>query len=463
MWGNGLCFGAATPYFATPEWTLAMINVEFSGTEEPWRRWFDGPVRLHEGAAIATSELAVVVIGFKAQENLAAAVASLQTQQPAEIVVVNSGGGDVRGKLGPLLEQVRLIEIEAPLLVGAARNIGIDASRAPYVAFLAGDCLAAPGWVAARLEAHRAGARAVASAVAPPEGAGYWTRAAHLFLFGTRAPQVPAATAQRYGASYDRLVFAKAGYFNPALRIGEDSDLVERLGSQLIAAWNRRVVTIHDGPADLPAFIRDLYARGRRVARYQLRRRTGQPLADFIKYMGARNALALRLARDGLRLPVAEINRLRPALWLGSLAYVAGVWRGFFTLDRAKAELKRSHDALNRADLLAAIDHAGRAVARNGEDIPTLLRFADLLRRDPVYTQRLAETLRRIGWLSAFQVKHQLALGDWLLEREMLAEATAFAELCKLGTPGDTALHLRLAEAAERRGDTAGLGLEPVK
>jgi len=429
-----------------------MTNLDPAGTEEPWRRWFDGPCGWHEGEQLSTGDLAVVVIGYRAQEDLAAAVASLRAQQPAEIVVVNSGGGPVRDKLAGHLDHIRLIEVDAPLLVGAARNIGIDASHAPYVAFLAGDCLAAPGWVAARLEAHRAGSRAVASAVAPPEGAGYWTRAAHLFLFGSRSPQVPASMAERYGASYDRRVFAEAGYFNPALRIGEDSDLVQRLGPHLQAGWTPGVVTIHPGPTSAAAFVRDLFGRGQRAARHQVARRKGRPVVEFLRYLRSRNNLALRLAREGLRLPAGQIMRLRPAFWLGALAYVAGVQQGFSTLDAAKADLQRSREALDRGDLPAAIADAERAVSRNGEDIPTLLHLADLLRRDPAEATRLADLLRRVAWLAAFAVKPQLALVDWLLERQMLAEATAFADLCKLGTPCETAVQARLAEAAAGAG-----------
>lgn len=423
--------------------------------DEVWRRWCFGSARRRDGAEVATSDLAVVVIGFKAQEDLAAAVASLRAQQAAEIVVVNSGGGPVREKLGPHLEHVRLIEVEAPLLVGAARNIGIDASRAPHVAFLAGDCTAAPGWVEARLEAHHAGARAVASAVAPPESAGYWTRVAHLLLFGTRSPRLPSAMAQRYGASYDRRVFAEAGYFNPALRIGEDSDLAGRLAGQLSAQWNRRVVTVHGGPSGAWAFIGDMHARGRRAARHQLHRRAGSPLAAFGRYTSDRIELALKVAREGWRLPTAEVERLRPAIRLGALAYVSGVWRGFVALDRAVAELRRSHAAVARGRHAAAIEHAVRATLGNAEDIPTLLHLADLLRRDPAQAARFGDTLRRVAWLSAFDPKRQLALCDWLLERDMFADAVAFAATAKLGTPCDAALHVRLADAAAERGDLA--------
>lgn len=424
-------------------------------TDDAWRRWSVGPARMLEGTKVATSDLAVVVIGFRAQEDLCAAVASLRAQQAAEIVVVNSGGGPTREKLGPHLGHIRLIEVDAPLLVGAARNVGIDASRAPFVAFLAGDCTAAPGWIEARLKAHRAGARAVASAVAPPEDAGYWTRAAHLFLFGLRSPRLPSALAQRYGASYDRRVFAEAGYFNPALRIGEDSDFAARLAGRVSAEWNRGVVTVHDGPRGPWQYIRDMHGRGYRAARQHLHRRAQSSFASFGRLADERTELALRVAREGWRLSAAEVERLKPAIRLGAVAYAAGVWRGFIARDRASSDLDRSRAAFARGRLNAAIAHARRAETRNGEDIPTLLLLVDLLRRDPSQAVRLNEILRRVEWLSAFDQRRQLALCEWLLKRDMFAEAVTFTALARLGTPCDASLHVRIAEAAAERGDLA--------
>jgi hypothetical protein len=423
--------------------------------DDVWRRWFVGPAQMVEGTEVATSDLAVVVIGLRAQEDLGAAVASLRAQHVAEIVVVNSGGGPAREKLGPHLDHIRLIEVDAPMLVGAARNVGIDASHAPFVAFLAGDCTAAPGWIEARLKAHLAGARAVASAVAPPEGAGYWTRAAHLFLFGLRSPRLPSALAQRYGASYDRRVFAEAGYFNPVLRIGEDSDFAARLAGRVSAEWNRGVVTVHDGPRGPWEYIREMHGRGYRAARQHLHRRGGSSLAAFGRLTSERTELALRVAREGWRLSAAEVERLRPAIRLGAVAYAAGVWRGFVARDRALSDLARSQAALARGRLNAAVTHATRAVTRNAEDIPTLLYLIDLLRRDTAQTVWLGETLRRVGLLSAFDQKRQLALCEWLLERDMFAEAVAFAALARLGTPCDASLHVQIAEAAAERGDMA--------
>jgi GT2 family glycosyltransferase len=433
-----------------------MTNTDYA---EPWRRWFDGPARVHEGAQVAAADLAVVVIGFMAREDLAAAVASLRAQFRVEIVVVNSGGGPVREKLAAHLDHIRLVEVEAPLFVGASRNIGIDCSRAPYVSFLAGDCTAAPGWVATRLAAHRAGARAVASAVAPPTGANDWTRAAHLCLFGSRSPRVPAAMAQRYGASYERQVYAEFGYFNPALRIAEDSDLAQRLAGEITAEWNPGVVTIHPGPASAGAFAADMYARGRRAARFQPHR--GNPILASARYVLGRANTASRMARDVWKMPAVERLAMQPAIWSGALVYGVGVWRGLLALRRARTRLALSRTALAQGDLAAATAHAEQAVTGNGEDVSTLLHLADLMRHDTAQTRRFTAVLRRAQWLSTFDSRQQRVLCSWLLERDMAGEMRAFA--ARLGmprhalAPGSSAVHADVPRSAAWLLDVIGL------
>ncbi|TIP33062.1 MAG: glycosyltransferase, partial [Mesorhizobium sp.] len=86
-------------------------------------------------------ELAVVVIGFRAPTDLVAAVRSVLGQNiPLEVVVVNSGGGNAQALLANAGLDVPVIECEERLFAGAARNRGIAATKAPFIAFLADDC-----------------------------------------------------------------------------------------------------------------------------------------------------------------------------------------------------------------------------------------------------------------------------------------------------------------------------------
>ncbi|WP_421730842.1 glycosyltransferase [Brevundimonas sp.] len=219
-------------------------------------------------AAVARPEMAVVVMSVGAPKDLTRAIASLRSQKPRpEIVVVNSGGGDVRSRLPAGCGGVVIVDHPEILWPGAARNRGLAATRAPYVAFLASDCVARPGWVAGRMAHHRAGSDAVASAVVNDAPRNLIAWASHLNTFPERLPHVPEDAALRYGVSYARKLFVAHGLFREDLRIGEDTEFHRRIGRRAIV-WAPEIRTAHRNPRKLRAFLLDQYQRGRRSGRY---------------------------------------------------------------------------------------------------------------------------------------------------------------------------------------------------
>ena len=192
-------------------------------------------------------ELAVVVISLGAPVSLADAVASLLAQDlTIEIIVVNSGGGYAAAKLAAAGFDVTVIEREERLLPGVARNIGIRATTAEHVAFLASDCRAAPGWAANRLAKHRKGSAAVASALLPLPADSPIAWASHLSLFARRLPLNSRLTALPYGGSFHRSLFESYGLFSEELRIGEDTEFALRLPLKVRPVWAPDVVTLHE-------------------------------------------------------------------------------------------------------------------------------------------------------------------------------------------------------------------------
>lgn len=280
----------------------------------------DGPV----SAQLGPPALAVVVIGLGAPRELVDAVRSLQTQDTrAEIVVVNSHGGDASRLLSGFGIDVPVHERPERLYVGAARNIGIEKTNAPFVAFLAGDCLASPGWVTERLRLHREGARAVASAVLPDRGDSRIAWAHQLLLFPRRLPGLPPNDALRYGASFDRRLFKEVGLFDESLRTGEDTEFVERLAEPPL--WAPGVVTLHRNARNVGELLKDQFARGRRyyTAMRRLRRSRATTL---VKQTLREPRRAKALARAGLSGDSLDMAlRSAPIMRLGTFAKALGI------------------------------------------------------------------------------------------------------------------------------------------
>jgi GT2 family glycosyltransferase len=218
------------------------------------------------------AELAVVVLSYRNEDTILAAVDSLLAQpEELEIVVSHSGGGPTPTFLARERPGVRVLASDRRRLPGAARNAGVSATEAPFVAFLAGDCRALPGWAAGRLRHHRAGAAAVATALAPLDSTPA-SVASYLLTHSWRMPHLPwiAAPFSRLyrapaaGVSYARPLLERFGPFAESLAAGEDTLLNDRLrqaGVELL--WAPEVVTEHGYPTGAREMLAEQYQRGR--------------------------------------------------------------------------------------------------------------------------------------------------------------------------------------------------------
>jgi len=270
-------------------------------------------------------QLAVVVIGFRAPPGLVAAVRSVLDQAvPVEVVVVNSGGGDAGALLSKAGLDVRVIETGRRLFTGAARNLGIAATEAPFVAFLADDCLACPGWAEVRLRHHRNGAAAVASAILNSHPRNLVACAAHLIIHMRRLPGLAADQALRYGASFDRTLFDRFGFFDERLRSGEDTEFIARLPDAMKPVWEPLVLTVHGNETRLLPMLADQYRGGRRYGSYLRRLAGGKPSRPFRKVFRDRRNV-VRLAREGLPAKERAFAMLSlPIVWLALLSKSLG-------------------------------------------------------------------------------------------------------------------------------------------
>jgi glycosyltransferase involved in cell wall biosynthesis len=270
-------------------------------------------------------ELACAVLSLGGDPRLVEAVRSIQAQpEPAELVVVNSGGGEPAARLRAAGIDVPVIDHPQPLFPGGARNLGIDATRAPYMAFLAADCRAEPGWAAARIRAHSRGADVVAGVLTNVFPESRIATASFLLTHHRCLAHIPSHKRLLCTPSYRRTLFERYGRFRHDIRTAEDTEFNQRLSEDVVVTWAPDVRTAHVYPTRLRELLRDQFWRGRRraIAFEEL----GKPRTVTL----ARQALLnlpqyLRLGRDAVD-PAERrsLLRARPLLLPGALAVAAG-------------------------------------------------------------------------------------------------------------------------------------------
>ncbi len=267
----------------------------------------------------------MVVLALGAPEETIDAVRSLLSQDPGvEIVVVNSGGGGMAARLAAADIDVPVVEREERLFVGAARNLGIRATRAPYVAFLACDCLATPDWARQRLDTHKAGFAAVGSAVVNSHPRNIFAWAGHLSLWPWRLPRVK-KRGLPYGASYARDLFERYGYFREDLRTAEDTEFHARLPIDKQPVWQPLVQTIHRNPTTFTGLLRDQFARGARAARANNDLGLGR-FACGPPTWWRRSVVSVRMSRKTSKTDRAYVRLARPLIPIAVAAYCVGAW-----------------------------------------------------------------------------------------------------------------------------------------
>lgn len=324
-----------------------------------------GQLRISYGEKlIHDSKIAVVVIGLRAPKYLFDAVRSLIGQDIVpEIVVVNSGGGDAAAVLGDQRSSVTLVEISEPVFVGAARNMGIQVSRAPFVAFLAADCIAAPGWIAERLKAHMEGHSAVGCVVENDKTGNPFAWAAHLMIYGHR---MTASTyeGQAYGASYDRTLFDKYGYFSETMIIGEDSEFHSRFKQSDFVSLHPGIRTIHRNPGGPISFLAEQWRRGTRGHLMAEFLRANFTLHYIVTATAARVLSSIHLSATCLK----RRERFRaimswPMLPIGALSYLVGMAVSYLKINAAERCCRQATARALLGQRAVAIRQLRRAIA----------------------------------------------------------------------------------------------------
>jgi len=265
-------------------------------------------------ASPGSPQLAVVVLAVGTPLKAVDAVRSLLAQvPPVEVVVMNSGSGMVEllarhGFEAPVIERAE------KLTAGAARNAGIRATRAPYVAFLAADCRATRGWAKERIAAHRAGTTAVGSAMANENLHNPFAWASHLAAWSDRTPGT---------CSYDRRVFEAYGIFREDLPISEENAFNRRLPKSQRPKRNARIRTVRSHPTRFWPLIASQFRLGVHDACVE-QECWRPPLSCGFAAWRSRTGHALGASRQVKRQYRTYVRLARPLIPIAVLAYCLG-------------------------------------------------------------------------------------------------------------------------------------------
>lgn len=211
--------------------------------------------------------VSVIVPVRNAAAHLAAALASVQSQQPApaEVIIIDGGSSDDSVAIARA-HGTRVIAQDGRGLA-AARNQAIRESQQPSIAFCDGDDRWAPGALARRMEVLAANHQAwvVIGRVMREQLANTEATAAQLEQVGRPVPGfTPGAMVAR------RRVFEEIGFFDETLKIGTDSDWFIRLQESPQPAIQIDDVVLYKGArgtslsSDVEAYRRELLTVARR-------------------------------------------------------------------------------------------------------------------------------------------------------------------------------------------------------
>ena len=283
--------------------------------------------------------ISVVVLSYNARRRIDLPLASLARQtidEPFEVIVVDSGTDDCAAHVRATYPAVRVVRSEERLGVGATRNAGVRAARAPYVAFLADDCRVAPDWLERRLAKHREGYEAVGGAVTngtplhPLGSAGYYLE----YTAVMPSARILAEQPIPHSLSYSRRLVERLGGFREDVVTGEDTLFNRRCVAEGVRiATDPGIRMAHRNIKGLPAYLRHQHRHGRGLI--QCRRRSereprwpepGRAYWSFVTYPSVRWWNALRRVARGRRRSLPAYLALSPLIWIGLVAAGAGAW-----------------------------------------------------------------------------------------------------------------------------------------
>jgi glycosyltransferase involved in cell wall biosynthesis len=284
--------------------------------------------------------LSVVIASYNSAgmiENCLASLRGQVTEAEFEVIVVDSSTDGAADGLEARFPGLRLLRFRERKYPGDARNHGVAAARAPIVAFLDADCLAAAHWVERVLRAHDGPDPAIGGSIANAEPAGAAGWASYFCEFSQWMPGGHGRLMEdiaEANMSYKKWVFDNYGEFLTDTYCS-DTEFHWRLeagGVQL--RWEPAIEIAHRSIGSAGKFLRHEFHHGQFFARIRCRgrgfrkpKRAIYVLAAPLVFCKVFLGITARNFRNRIYLP--KFLKVSPLLALGVGSWCLGECAGY--------------------------------------------------------------------------------------------------------------------------------------
>lgn len=286
-------------------------------------------------------EVSVVIPSFNAIRTIDACLGALYSQRTShsyEVILVDSSRDETAVLAGRKYPECRVIRRFRRTYPGAARNMGIQASKGRIIAFTDADCIVDTRWIESIVEIHRQNPEyaVIGGAVWNGTGKNPVGMAEYLVEFNEFTPfrkEGEARFLPTCNLTARRGVFDPMNNFKDVVK-GSDTlfgKALQNRGERIL--FTPRLKVVHRNRTLLGAFLKNQYDLGygsaliRREAEmtgsFLVKRRYLIPLLPFLRFFSISSRL-LREQSPFLRYLLLEM----PLVWTGLAIYALGFYRG---------------------------------------------------------------------------------------------------------------------------------------
>jgi len=300
-------------------------------------------------------QLSIIVASYDSGNLIERCLESLENQntdQPLEIIVVDSSMDGVSNLIKKTFPDVRLYQFSERKFCGDARNFGVSVARGEIIAFIDADCWADQNWANQILKAHQSSYLAIGGTIANSNPGSTIGWASYFCEFSQWMPGFRSRNlADIAGAnmSYKRKAFQEYGLFIEGT-YSSDTEFHWRLRrNKSCLQFVPSILVFHHNIDQFKRFLRHEFEHGRSFARVRMK---SQDFSEWRRlFYGTFSFLIpgwliLKIGLRNLRNRIYLFHFLKasPLLMLGliswSLGECAGYVRGFsFLRERASSSI----------------------------------------------------------------------------------------------------------------------------